>query len=246
MLATFLRVPASVRNRVGGTLKRIGEQAGLEVRRHLPPGPRRAELLRARGVELAIDVGANRGQYGEELRSCGYSGRIVSFEPLSDAFEVLSRRAADDPRWTVERLAISDTDQQVELGAADNFSSLLPPSGRLAELFPEANPRRAERVQARRLDRLGLVLPGGRRTLLKLDVQGYERAALTGAAGILGQIGIVETELSLAALYDGQPLMSEMVCLLQDQGYALTELNPVLRDRTTGRHLQFDGWFVRE
>ncbi len=236
---------ARVRARAGAAVKRAGERAGLEIRRRRPAGARRARLLAERGVELVIDAGANRGQYGEELRRHGYRGRIVSFEPLAGAYAELERRAGADPVWEARRLALGDADGTIELGAVDNFSSPLAAGGRLAELFPEALPVRSERVPAARLDALGLDLPAPGRTLLKLDVQGYELRVLAGAAGILGDVGVVESELTVVPLYRGQPLLAETVRALDDAGFVLRELEPILRDWRTGEHLQFDGLFVR-
>jgi FkbM family methyltransferase len=233
------------RNWAGATLKRAGQRAGLEIRRYRPGARRRAELLAQQGIELVIDVGANRGQYGAELREHGYRGRIVSFEPSSEAFETLLRRSAADELWSARQLAASDQNGVVELGAADNFSSLLPVEERLATLFPEAVRRRRERVAACRLDAAGIELPAPGATLLKLDVQGYESRALAGAAGIRESIVMIESELSVVALYRGQPLLDEMICRLREDGYQMVGLDPTLRDRRTGEYLQFDGLFVK-
>ena len=226
-------------------LKRAGERSGLEVRRHRPFGSRRARLLAEREVQLVIDVGANRGQYAEELRRHGYQGRIVSFEPSAAAYAALEGRADVDERWQVRRLALSDGGPSLELGAADNFGSALPVGEQLAALFPEAVPAALERVPAARLDEVDLDLPPSGRTLLKLDVQGYELRVLAGAAGILTDIAIVEAELSVVPLYDGQPLLADTLHALEDAGFALVALEPILRDWRTGEHLQFDGMFVR-
>jgi FkbM family methyltransferase len=215
---------ARARARAGAALKRAGQRMGVEIRRHRPFGLRRARLLAERGVEMVIDVGANRGQYAEELRRHGYRGRIVSFEPLSEAYAALQRRSATDERWQVQRLALSDGDRG---------------------LFPEAVPPTLERVRAARLDEVELDLPPPGRTLLKLDVQGYELRVLTGAAGMLGDVGIVETELSVVALYEGQPLLADILRALEDERFALHALEPILRDWRTGELLQFDGLFVR-
>jgi hypothetical protein len=54
-----------------------------------------------RGARLLLDeqAGADerRLQPAAALRRFGYTGRIVSFEPTADAFERLSKAAADDP-----------------------------------------------------------------------------------------------------------------------------------------------------
>jgi hypothetical protein len=63
---------------------------------------------------------------------------------------------------------------------------------------------------------------------------------------MLDAVGVVETELSVVPLYEGQPLLPEMLLALREAGFALAALEPILRDWRTGEHLQFDGVFVRD
>jgi len=47
---------------------------------------RRKRLLEYYRVTMVLDVGANIGQYGKQLRDeLNFQGKIVSFEPLSSA-----------------------------------------------------------------------------------------------------------------------------------------------------------------
>ena len=73
---------------------------GLEVHRYLPSSSPSAQLvasLRKFDIDLVLDVGANKGQFASEIRQCGYAGRIVSFEPLSQAHGELLRSCAGRP-----------------------------------------------------------------------------------------------------------------------------------------------------
>ena len=165
---------------------------------------------------------------------------------MAAAYAELARRAAGDPRWEVRRLALSDTAGPLALGTTDNFASALPVVAALvavpgggARLGGE-RPRRAPRQRGARPSG-----PGAAR-LFKLDVQGYELRVLAGAAGMLAAVGVVETELSVVPLYQGQPLLADMVRALDEAGFALAALEPILRDWRTGEHLQFDGVFVRD
>jgi FkbM family methyltransferase len=226
-------------------VKRAGERAGLEIGRRRPPAERRARLLAEQAIELVIDAGAHRGLYGSELRRYGYGGRIISFEPSTAAFRELARRAAAEPPWEARQLALSDEPGELRLSSAENFASALPPAGQLASLFPEALDGGAETVPAARLDAQELGIPPGHRTLLKLDVQGFELRVLRGAAAVLPQVGVVESELSVVPLYEGAPLIGDMLDELSSAGFRLVALEPILRDWRTGEHLQFDGTFVR-
>ena len=82
------------------------ETFGTGVVPLLPAAIRRARLLAWQGIDVVIDVGANAGQYGRSVREGGYDGRIVSFEPLSAAFEQLASATSDDGRWECRQLAL--------------------------------------------------------------------------------------------------------------------------------------------
>jgi len=112
--------------------KRVLHVFGLDLRRLTPKTNARFQLLLALqlvDIELVVDIGANIGQFAEGLRVVGYTGRIVSFEPLSKAHRLLLAKSRSDPRWTVHsRTAIGEKDGQIEINIAANSvsSSLLP------------------------------------------------------------------------------------------------------------------------
>lgn len=100
-------------------------------------------------------------------------------------------------------------------------------------------------VPITRLDTAATAIPPGRRMLLKIDTQGYEREVLAGGSATIAAATAVQIELSLAALYDGQPGLDAMLGLMAGHGMVLWALWPGFADPQTGRILQADGIFAR-
>jgi FkbM family methyltransferase len=224
-------------------------RGGYEV--HPFPAPadqRRTTLLRRRGITLVLDVGANAGQYSQRLRDSGYTGRIVSFEPASASFALLERRARDDPGWEPRRVALGDEDGEAEFNLAANTysSSLLPMRSRHLDSDPHSGYVGAEAVPTARLESIWkeLCAPTDR-VWLKLDVQGYELHVLRGAESALEAVDVVQAEMALVPLYEGDVSWHDLVGWLQDHGLRLAGLEPGFEDPETGELLQADGIFVR-
>jgi FkbM family methyltransferase len=210
---------------------------------------RRSRLIRTTGITCVVDIGANIGEYGRELREAGYSGRLVSFEPLSTAFQVLARRAAKDQPWECMRIALGSHDGTVSLNVAANLvsSSILPMLQAHSSAAPDSRYVGIEDAPMRSLDSLAPVLFRPQDSIwLKLDVQGFEQQVLDGAEQLLGSVEAIEVELSLQPLYEGQTLYLSMIDFLRHRGYALASVAPGFYDECTGRLLQFDGIFLRE
>lgn len=209
---------------------------------------RRARILAWHGIDLVLDIGANAGRYATELRTAGYSGRIVSFEPLLEPFTELAARAASDRNWECHRLAFGDSEGAAEMHVAENFesSSFLPMAPPHLETMPEAVYRRTETVPVKPLDAVidDLIRPH-ETPLLKLDVQGYEMHVLRGAVACLSRMRAIEAELSLASLYDGQPSLRDMLDHLAEAEFQVVALDPHFFDPPSGYTLQVDGIFVR-
>jgi FkbM family methyltransferase len=228
-------------------LNRLARRRGYEVRQYTPVrslAAAREALLT--DVDVVVDVGANAGQYGEMLRERGYRGRLVSLEPVAEAFAELERRAAADGAWRAVCVAASDADGELALNVTGDSrsSSVLRRNDRFASK-PGWEPRESRSVPARRLD--GLVpelLQPSERAYLKLDVQGYERTVLDGAGDALQRFEALELELSVSPLYEGQPGLAEMLPLLAGRGFRPVSMEPILLD-DDGLLMELDGLFAR-
>ncbi len=207
----------------------------------------RRRILEECGVDLVLDGGANEGQYARTIRATGFHGRIVSFEPLPSAYARLAGRSASDPAWDCLPLALGDVDGAAEIYVAQNSvsSSLRAPAAVQLAAAAESRSVRTERVRVTRLDSLiPELIEAGTVSYLKLDLQGFELEALRGAQAMLEHAVAVECELSLAPLYEGQALFSEVVAWLDVSGFALVSLERAFSDPRSGKLLQLDGLFV--
>jgi FkbM family methyltransferase len=206
-------------------------------------------LMRHYGISTVLDVGANEGQYARELRLARYRGRIVSFEPLPDAFARLEAAARSDPKWITARLALGDasSEAQIRVSANSISSSLLPQTDTHLRAAINAEVVATTPVTVRRLDEVfDEYVPPGEKTYLKIDVQGFELKVLEGSTGVLDRIAGMQIEMSLVRLYEGGPLYDEIVDWAKGHGFALMGIEPGFADHASGRLYQVDGIFYRE
>lgn len=208
---------------------------------------RRIEVINAARATVVVDVGAGSGQFGARLRAERYRGRIVSFEPVSAAFEKLRERAAPDRNWRCLELALGDHSGDVTINVAGNLwsSSFLAMTSAHESAAPESVYVGEEAVRLARLDSLD-VIGADDRAYLKIDVQGAEAAVLDGAEGVFEQINAAELELSLAELYRGQELLPALRDRMLAKGFVLVWLGEsVFRDSASDDILALDGIFIR-
>lgn len=235
---------------VAGAVRSLLHRFGLDLTDHPKPHWRQLKrLLDHFGVTLVLDVGANVGQYAGYLRTAGYGGRIVSFEPLADAHAALSRRAAGDAGWTVApRMALGASEGEIEINVSGDrdMSSLLPMRAEILAVSPTSRTVAREKVRLATLDSVfDDYARADDRVLLKIDTQGYERQVLDGAARSLPRLAGLQLELSLVPLYEGETTWLAMIEELARHGFEPRLIIPGYFDRHLERLLQVDGVFFR-
>lgn len=226
-------------------LERIDVKAGRHS--HTLAGEREALLLRG-GVDMVIDVGAHAGEYGQSLRAIGYTGKIVSFEPVRHQFERLLAASAEDSAWECQNKAGGARSEtaKINISGNDGFSSsLLEMKEAHEQAVSESRYESTEIIEVVSLDEaLEDRHPPGHTWYLKVDTQGYEHEVLAGATNLLRHsLTKVELELSLTPLYEGQLLIGEMIDLMRGHGFMPTHLEPEFTDPHSGELLQVNGLF---
>lgn len=207
---------------------------------------RRRILLR--DIDMVIDGGANGGQYARWLRRCGFRGRIVSFEPASETFDVLSEVAGPDDEWHCYNAALGREDGQVllHLTRTSLGSSVLERTGLHAEVWPTDVDAGTELVAMRSLRSLWAELGcAGRRVYLKLDVEGAELSVLEGAGPYLDHVALLELELPLVPMHRDAPSLTDMLTFLTARGFSPVALEQNHSGVDTGQMLVVDGIFRR-
>lgn len=212
---------------------------------------RLAHVLHRLHINCVLDVGANRGQYGLKLRSIGYAGHIVSFEPVREAFEALQAVASRDPKWTVHPLALGAEKARaaIHVTKGTDFSSFLVPTAYAIQRFPASAPvERVEHVDVRRLDAvLQSVIAHVEhpRLFLKMDTQGYDLEVFAGAGRDVDRLLGLQSELAVVPLYEGIPTILRGLQVYGSHGFELSALCPVAQDPRTARVLEYDCLMLR-
>jgi FkbM family methyltransferase len=209
---------------------------------------RRARILRNKSIDLVLDVGAHEGMYAQEIRESGYHGKIISFEPLSEAFRILEKRCRQDALWECVNSALGDTNREsiINVSGHKTSSSILEISDRHTEVVPSSSYICQEKINISKLDSLLDKLSlHDKQTYLKIDVQGYERKVLDGAIEALKYVQAAEIELSLVKLYEGGPSYYEIIEYMRSQSFDLISITGGFSDPVSGHLLQADAIFVR-
>jgi len=140
-----------------------------------------------------LDVGANTGQYGLQIKSRIPDIELHSFEPSHTAFEKLKKVASDYENWNVYQLGLGSESIQLELFATEAGSasaSLL----KKDSTFGREQLINSEIVQIETLDRFLQNNPLIKPNVLKLDIEGFELRCLEGAKDSISQLQIIQFE----------------------------------------------------
>jgi FkbM family methyltransferase len=250
----MLNFERRLRPSANALIKRAFQRIGLNLSRFPQSDPiyQLTKLMVAHQVDLVLDVGANDGGYARAIRRHGYSGRIVSFEPLSEPFHRLREFADRDNRWDTHQVAVGDHEGQAVINVAGNngaSSSLLPMLDRHIQAAPGASYVGTEAIAVTSLDRLvaTTVEFTGESAFLKIDVQGYEREVLAGASQLLADRRLtgLQMELSFEPLYEDGMDWRDALAVADKLGFSLMQLIPGFCDLATGQMLQADAVLFR-
>ena len=207
----------------------------------------RIELLGLYEVQLVLDIGANRGQWALEVIRNGFSKSLISFEPITRAFNELRDNSNSHRNWKAHNLAIGAMDESKLINVAGNnelSSSFLEMENAHLQAAPDSQYIREELVEVSNINNW---LNPSQKTYLKIDTQGYEMEILKSIEDDKwSSICTLEIETSVIKTYDQPYLIEDVILFLRSKGYQPYRFENGLAAKPFGQQLQIDIIFVNK
>jgi FkbM family methyltransferase len=132
------------------------------------------------------DIGANIGWFSLLARKIvGSNGKVVSFEPSLDVFNLLSANTRGLHSIRVIQCGVGSADMVAFFAAqgASSSASFVEEVTKINQYYLPNTPIQKVEVNVRKID--SLMEEFGRPHLVKIDVEGFELEVLKGATGLL-------------------------------------------------------------
>ncbi|HEY9296523.1 MAG TPA: FkbM family methyltransferase [Phormidium sp.] len=208
---------------------------------------RKLKWLIDKEIKTILDIGANTGQFAEEMDAILPGAMIYSFEPLEECYQELIEKFSDSNKFKAFNLALSNQPGTVKMRKNEYSpsSSLLPMTNLHKQCFPYTQNESIQEVSVVRLDNIADQLSLEKPFLVKIDVQGCEDKVIEGGRNTIGQASVVITEMSIDSLYEGQLLFNGIYQILMELGFQYKGSYDQLLNPHDGSVLQVDGIFMK-
>lgn len=198
-------------------------------------------------ISTIINIGANEGQFVLKLRKYLPNAMIYAFEPLPEPLEKLKDTFKSDSYFKVYPFAIglNNAPQTMYLNQYSPSSSLLKMKDKHVDHFEFTEKVTQITIEERTLDSFYDEFNFKDKTLITLDVQGYELNAIKGGLKTLQKADIIIAEVSFSQLYENQPLFDDINSILKELGFSYAGNFEQLLSPINNEILQADAIFVK-
>ena len=178
------------------------------------------DFLKNMNIKTILDIGANEGQFAEEIYNIFPDATIYSFEPIMKSYDQLVENFRSKNRLHTYNIAIGEKDEKKTfyLSSASPSSSILKMGKLHKALFPHTSSITEEVVTIKKLDNVEDIQFEDN-LLIKIDVQGAEDKVIIGGLKTFRKAKIIITEVSYATLYENQPLFKDIFLLLDSLNF---------------------------
>lgn len=193
--------------------------------------------------KVALDVGANLGDWTREVHAINPSCHIHCFEASPSTFDTLRSRVASLPNVTLHAAGAGDVDGTLAFhdhGAGSTLSSFV--------ARDDVRARYGERileVPIRRLDTVLAELDVSHVDFAKIDTEGYELPVLQGLSGALAVRAVACIQFEYGGTWlDARRRLRDACELFESHGYVVHRLLPdrlvrLTYDSTRDEHYKY-------
>lgn len=220
---------------------------GTEITR-FPKSVSNMKWLKKNNIKKVVDIGANQGQFTNKILKILPGSKIFCFEPLPDEFNDLKRTFKNHPDISLLNYALGN-----KVGKTIFQKNKFSPSSSVLEMsenhevnFPFTTDSLQIEVPMERLDNFLNLIDPDDKTLIKIDVQGYESEVISGGKEVLNKSKVVLIETSFVELYKGQKLFEDIYRCLNAMGYKYKGSTNNIYSSISGEILQSDSIFIKE
>jgi len=206
----------------------------------VPSIDRTLYAMRANGFhpQTVLDIGAYKGDWMKLCRSVWPASSVLMIEASPDRAAILRELATSTTGLSAECALLGATaTEAARFYEQDSASSALPEGAKSGQPFVS--------LPMLTLDELtrGTIFESPE--LIKLDVQGYELEVLRGGKTALKSAEAVLLEVNLIPVYEGAPLLQEVVEFMAAEGFRAYDIAGMIRRPLDGALWQTDIVFVR-
>ena len=206
-----------------------------------------------------LDVGANPIEGDPSYKPLLDAGHatVTGFEPQAEALAALNAAKSGNETYLSDALG-DGHDHDLHLYHHSGFTSIFPPDAASADLLGFGRNMAVTGSMALPTRRLDDIADVGGIDFLKIDVQGSELSIIRNGAVKLQHCLVIQTEVRLFPLYDGEPTFGELAAELTSQGFQFFRFlhlkhallsrgyRKKLRRSEFGQAVDGDAFFVRD
>ena len=228
-------------------IKKYLRMTGIDIIRYHKQG-NPLGWLRSENISTVFDIGANIGQFAQEIRAELPDAQIYSFEPIKECHDELIRSMGNDKKFRAFQLALGDKKETktIHVSFYAPSSSLLEQSEELKKLFPHVTGTIGENIKVERLDDIVHELTIEKPFLVKMDVQGFEDRVIEGGKETIAEADVLIIETSFIKLYEGQPLFDDIYKKLKSLGFSYNGSLRSKKDPKNGKIIFEDSIFLKQ
>ena len=196
--------------------------------------------------DFVVDIGANNGQWINEVRIRGYKGNALCIEPLKKNYRILQSR--NFYRTSTLNCAVGNKNGYSFINQASNdglSSSILELSNYHKNAAPGIKFIGKEKVKISKLSKI-LENMKYKNIFVKIDTQGYEFEVLKSLnKSDFKNIFAFEIEANLVSTYKNLTLVEDIIKFLRNRGYRPLRIENGFGMPNFGQQLQVDILFVK-